>query len=98
VQGLTDNASIFVADFGVKCTQFLKGPLLVCKWHCRYSAFELFIVYLHPALALHLFVLCPFALTSLNSLYHFNLRPVIFSFTPVGWLRSVMLTPNFWWE
>lgn len=81
----------FSADFGVKWTH-----LLVCKWHYRYSAFD-FIVCLHPALVLHLF-LFPFAFTPLDNLQHFNLHPLIFILTPVDWLHSLMLTPYFWWE
>ena len=55
----------------------------------------IFIVYLHPALVLHLFVLCHFALTPLDNLHYFNLHRLIFSLTPVGWLRSLVLTPYF---
>ena len=44
----------------------------------------IFIAYLHPALVLHLFVICPFALTPLDNLHYFNLHPLFFIQHPLA--------------
>jgi hypothetical protein len=55
---------------------------------------------LHPALVLRPFVLRLFALTPLANLHHLLIcaLSLIFSLTPFGWVRSIALTPYFFWK